>query len=233
MSHRISSNKDNVFVPGVGMLDSGEEGVISDDVYAALTAAGRFEDGLLTYIEDVAEPGEGPTLTSYGQIEALPNYPTTFPADLSGLTPEVIGAQPAGNYQPAGDYQPAGNYAAADHNHDGSYATAAQGSKADSAVQPGDLGTAASTDITAYATAAQGAKADSAVQPGDLGTAASTDATDYAAADHNHDGSYATAAQGSKADSALQPGDLPWTPTEPDWNALVARVEALETPPVE
>ena len=158
MSHRISSNKDNVFVPGAGMLDSGEEGIVSDAIYAALTAAGRFADGLLTYIEDVTEPGEGTTLTSYGQISALPNYPTTFPADFSGLTPEVIGAQPAGNYQPAGD---------------------------------------------------------------------------YAAAGHNHDGSYATAAQGAKADSALQPGDLPWTPTEPDWNALVARVEALETPPVE
>lgn len=50
----------------------------------------------------------------------------------------------------------------------GSYATAAQGAKADTAVQPGDLGTAASTDATAYATAAQGAKADTAVQPNDL-----------------------------------------------------------------
>lgn len=65
------------------------------------------------------------------------------------------------------------------------YATAAQGSTADSAVQPGDLatvatsgnyndltnkptlGTAAATDSTAYATAAQGALADSATQPGD------------------------------------------------------------------
>lgn len=199
MSHRISSNKDNVYVPGAGVLHEGQEGIISDAIYAALTAAGRFEDGLLTYIEDVTEPGEGTTLTSYGQIAALPNYPTTFPADLSGLTPEAIGAQPAGDYQPAGnyqeagDYQPAGNYAAADHDHDGDYATAAQGTKADSAVQPADLGTAASTDTTAYATAAQGAK----------------------------------------ADSALQEGDLPWTPTEPDWNALVARVEALETPPAE
>jgi hypothetical protein len=35
---------------------------------------------------------------------------------------------------------------------------------ANTAVQPGDLGTAAATDATAYATAAQGALADSAVQ---------------------------------------------------------------------
>ena len=66
------------------------------------------------------------------------------------------------------------------------FAGAAQGAKADTAVQPADLapvatsgiygdlvgvpvlGTAASTDATAYATAAQGAKADTAVQPADL-----------------------------------------------------------------
>jgi hypothetical protein len=96
------------------------------------------------------------------------------------------------------------------------------------------LGTAATTDSTAYATAAQGTKADSALQPTNnlsdlnnagtaldnlgfsafgksiiddadatavrttlgLGTAAITAATNYA-----------TAAQGTKADSALQPGN--------------------------
>ena len=77
------------------------------------------------------------------------------------------------------------------------YATAAQGALADSATQPGDLGTAATTAATDYATAAQGTLADSATQPGDLGTAATTAATDYA-----------TAAQGALADSATQPGDL-------------------------
>lgn len=67
-------------------------------------------------------------------------------------------------------------------------ATSAQGALADSAVQPGDLatvatsgdyadlinlptlGTAAATAATDYATAAQGATADSALQPGDIGT---------------------------------------------------------------
>ena len=44
------------------------------------------------------------------------------------------------------------------------YATAAQGGKADTAVQPGDLGTAASADTDDFATAAQGGKADTAVQ---------------------------------------------------------------------
>ena len=47
------------------------------------------------------------------------------------------------------------------------YATAAQGTLADSATQPGDLGTAATTDATDYATEAQGTLAGSAVQPTD------------------------------------------------------------------
>jgi hypothetical protein len=47
------------------------------------------------------------------------------------------------------------------------YATAAQGSLADTATQPSDLGTAATTASTDYATAAQGTTADSAVQPTD------------------------------------------------------------------
>lgn len=82
-------------------------------------------------------------------------------------------------------------------------ATSAQGGLADSAVQPGDLatvattgaygdltgtptlGTAAAADASAFATAAQGGLAASAVQPGDLptfGTAASADTGDFLAA---------------------------------------------------
>lgn len=79
------------------------------------------------------------------------------------------------------------------------FATAAQGDKADTAVQPADLGTAAAADTTDFATAAQGVKADTAVQPEDLGSAAAADAGDFA-----------TAAQGVKADSAVQPEDLPY-----------------------
>ncbi|MFC3442540.1 hypothetical protein ACFOKF_15300 [Sphingobium rhizovicinum] len=89
------------------------------------------------------------------------------------------------------------------------YASAAQGDKADTAVQPGDLaavatsgayadldgkpalGTAAAQDSTAFATAAQGGKADSAVQPADLAAGLA---------------GKASTAQGAKADSALQPG---------------------------
>jgi hypothetical protein len=65
------------------------------------------------------------------------------------------------------------------------YATAAQGDLADSAVQPGDLATVATS----------GAYSDLSDRP-TLGTAAATDADDYA-----------TAAQGQLADTALQPGE--------------------------
>ena len=44
------------------------------------------------------------------------------------------------------------------------FATAAQGAKADTAVQPGDLGTAAEANVEDFATAAQGGKADTAIQ---------------------------------------------------------------------
>lgn len=68
----------------------------------------------------------------------------------------------------------------------GAFATAAQGTTADSAVQPGDLATVATT----------GDYDDLSNKP-TLGTAAATAATDYA-----------TAAQGSTADSAVQPAEL-------------------------
>ena len=73
------------------------------------------------------------------------------------------------------------------------FATAAQGSTADTALQPADVGTAAAEDIGFFATAAQGSTADTALQPADVGTAAAMDT-----------GFFATAAQGATADTALQ-----------------------------
>lgn len=99
------------------------------------------------------------------------------------------------------------------------------------------LGTAAATDATAYATAAQGAKADTAVQPGalatvattgaygdlsgrpTLGTAAATDAT-----------AYATAAQGAKADTAVQPGNLATVATTGAYADLTGAPAAYSLP---
>jgi hypothetical protein len=103
------------------------------------------------------------------------------------------------------------------------------------------LGTAATTNASDYATAAQGTLADSAVQPGSLANVATSGAyadlsglpTLGTAAATNSD-AYATAAQGALADSAVQPGslanvattgaygDLSGTPTIPD--AIFVRV---------
>lgn len=51
------------------------------------------------------------------------------------------------------------------------FATAAQGAKADSALQPEDVGSAAFQGASAFATAAQGSAADSALQPVAIGVA--------------------------------------------------------------
>lgn len=112
------------------------------------------------------------------------------------------------------------------------FATAAQGALADTAVQPADLatvatsgayadltgtptlGTAAASSAADFATAAQGALADTALQPADVATVATTGAyadlsgapTLGTAAAENV-GYFATAAQGVLADTALQPAD--------------------------
>lgn len=129
------------------------------------------------------------------------------------------------------------------------YATAAQGGKADSALQsvslaagsangtlqltangikqsavtvPG-LNSAAYANTTDFATAAQGAKADSAVQtvtisagaaPGTIqysvngGSASSASVAGLGSAAYTNSAAYATAAQGTRADSALQASDV-------------------------
>lgn len=104
---------------------------------------------------------------------------TTIAELRDGLAPEDHGHALA-------DISDAGTAAGADIED---FATATQGAKADSALQPDDVGSAALEDAGAFATAAQGAKADSALQPEDAAA-------------------FATAAQGTKADSAVQPEDL-------------------------
>lgn len=95
------------------------------------------------------------------------------------------------------------------------FATAAQGAKADTAVQPGALGTAAAQSSGAFATAAQGATADTAVQPDDLAAVATTGDYDdltgkpsLGTAAAQAADAFATSAQGGKADTALQPADI-------------------------
>lgn len=85
------------------------------------------------------------------------------------------------------------------------------------------LGTAAYTNATAYATAAQGEKADTAVQsvsisPGTSngtiqygvngGNSTQVKVTGLASAAYSETDAFATAAQGAKADEALQPSDV-------------------------
>lgn len=118
-----------------------------------------------------------------------------------------------------------------------SYATAAQGTKADSALQASNiaegstngtisvkgtdvavhgLGSAAYTDSTAYATADQGALAASAVQSVTTGNAngkINVDGTQVSvyglkSAAYTESTAYATAAQGDLADTALQKADI-------------------------
>jgi len=86
------------------------------------------------------------------------------------------------------------------------FATSAQGTLADSAVQPGDLATVATTgsytDLINKPTLFDGTYANLTGLP-TLGTAAATNAN-----------AYATAAQGTKADTALQSADLVGYATE-------------------
>lgn len=65
------------------------------------------------------------------------------------------------------------------------FATKSQGDKADTAVQPGDLGSAAYASSSSFATASQGSKADSAVQAvnGKTGTSVTLGPGDVGAAD--------------------------------------------------
>jgi hypothetical protein len=98
----------------------------------------------------------------------------------------------------------------------------------------GVLGTAAFTASGDYATAAQGALADSATQPGDLATVATTGAYSdlsglptlgTAAATAETD--YATAAQGALAGTALQPAAIGVTVQA--YDAATAKLDAVQT----
>lgn len=87
---------------------------------------------------------------------------------------------------------------------DARFASAAQGALADSATQPGDLATVATSGVYNDLTG----------KPA-LGTAAAAATTDFA-----------TAAQGGVADSAVQPGDLATVATTGDYNDLLNKPTA-------
>jgi len=93
---------------------------------------------------------------------------------------------------------------------DTDFATATQGSTADSAVQPGDLplfGDIVTRGASEFATSAQGSTADSAVQPADLptfGDIVTHSASEFSASGHNHTGVYDPAGSASAAQSAAE-----------------------------
>jgi len=133
-------------------------------------------------------------------------------ADLTG-TPTLAPVATSGSYDDLTGTPELGSAAGADS---GAFATAAQGAKADTALQPGGLATVATTgaytDLTGKPTlatvAGTGAYSDLVGRPA-LGTAAATSAD-----------SYATAAQGIKADSAVQPGSLAAVATSGAYSSL-------------
>ena len=95
------------------------------------------------------------------------------------------------------------------------------------------LGTAATTASSDYATAAQGTLADSAVQPTDIGTVATSNSYDdlddlptLGTASAEDVGYFATAAQGALADSAIQSGDLATVATTGSYNDLTDKPSA-------
>lgn len=113
-------------------------------------------------------------------------------------------------------------------------ASAAQGAKADTALQPGDAVGAISSvngktgtvilnaDDVGAATAAQGAKADTALQPGDIPAQAVTSVNGKTGAINlvPADLGAATSSQGAKADTAVQPGQLSSVATSGSYNSL-------------
>ena len=98
--------------------------------------------------------GGGTDLTSYAQVSSLSDYPETFPPDMSGFAtvattgsyndltdkPAVAGGPEWGAITGALTDQTDLANALAGKQPSGSYATAAQGALADTAVQPEDLG---------------------------------------------------------------------------------------------
>jgi hypothetical protein len=163
------------------------------------------------------QPGSLGTAASHAASDFA--TPSTVSSAISALNLGTASTHAASDFEAAGTAATAvsSHVSASDPHGDRAYANSAIASAASS-----------------YASAAQGSKADTAVQPGSLGSAASHAAGDFdtagaaasavsshaSASDPHGDRAYAnsaiasaasnfaTAAQGSKADTAVQPGSL-------------------------
>lgn len=168
----------------------------AENAAAQATAASQSADAAAQSAQDAADSVAGIQDDVAQSAENARNAAASAEAAASDATRAEEAAQRA---EQIADFDPS------------KFATAEQGAKADTAVQPEDLGNYAlksevpssPADIGA-ATAAQGAKADTALQPGALnGYALKSDIPQSPA-----DLGAATAAQGAKADTAVQPADL-------------------------
>ncbi|MCL2331571.1 MAG: hypothetical protein FWC61_03445 [Proteobacteria bacterium] len=186
---------------------------------AAAANVGDFATAAQGAKADTAvQPGQLATVATSGSYNDLTNQPTIPAAQIQSDWAQVTTT--------AADYiknKPTLGTAAAANV--GDFATAAQGAKADTAVQPGQLATVATTgsynDLTNQPTipAAQiqsdwaqvtTTAADYIKNKPTLGTAAAADVGDFA-----------TAAQGAKADTAVQPGQLATVATSGSYNDLI------------
>ncbi|MBN9074281.1 MAG: hypothetical protein J0H34_22315 [Rhizobiales bacterium] len=171
-----------------------------------ITALGPVADDVVIAAQNIAE------------IQAAPAAASAA-SDSSDLA--MAWAQ---GHEPAGT----GTKSAKEHAEDAaSSAEAAATFEPDLYVLKDDVGTAAANDATDFATAAQGGKADTAIQPNDLATVATSGAyadlsgkpaLGTAAAQNST--AFATAAQGAKADTAVQPGSLAAVATSGAYSSL-------------
>lgn len=184
---------------------------------SAKTAAQESESHASQYASQVQEQVNAAKQSA----DSAEQSATQAAASVEGIADDVI--QSAANAQKAAD---SANSASADAKRaedaadraeqvadfdPSQFATAEQGAKADTALQPSALDPYAlkseipmDPEAIGAATAAQGAKADSAVQPDDLGSYALKSEIPSKPSDIGA----ATAEQGERADTALQASDL-------------------------
>lgn len=155
------------FVPAIGDAVNirGASGAGTGDVVGP---AGSV-DGEMALFDGVTgklvKGGGAPFSGAYGDLSGRPTFGTAAAADASDFATAAQGAKADAAVQPsrtisAGSGLSGGGSLEADREIGLSAVSIASLSKADTAVQPGDLGSAAGADISDFATAAQGSKAD-------------------------------------------------------------------------
>jgi len=156
-----------------------------------------------TLADSATQPGDLATVATtgtYTDVTGTPTLGTASPLNVAAAGNAAVGEVVKGNDTRLTDAR-----APTAHTHtkanitdftEGDYATDAQGTKADSAVQPAAIANSANWDTAygwgnhasaGYATGAQGALADSAVQPAAISNAANWD-TAYGWGDHGSEG---------------------------------------------